>query len=414
MRIKKILTVISFLLVASLLMGAGCWIVPINKAPEITSDPVETAKVGVSYTYDVEATDPDTEDVLTYSLTVEPTGMLIDGASGLITWTPKAEGSFDVTVEVSDGEFSDTQDFTIVVSAAPSNDATLKSLTVTVGTLVPEFASDTYTYDVELPYGANKVPSIVATPTDPNAKVKIGMLPGFDPPVVVPIWVTAEDGVTKKTYKVTFTVAAPVSMEINVDLPISKVGIPARFTVDIVANDDDGTMVNGYFTLPVGDYEISCEEWADVILSSGTRYKIGSDEGYLLTDTTLHFIATFNSVETYLMTLEVETTDGILLCKKDIEVVVEAAPVAATLESIAITNPASKLYYNIGEELDITGLVVTGTYSDGTTKVETITTDNVTGFDSSEVVRIQVLTITVGDQTTTYTVTITTQPLSQY
>jgi len=42
-------------------------------------------------------------------------------------------------------------------------------------------------------------------------------------------------------------------------------------------------------------------------------------------------------------------------------------PPAATLQSIAITTPADKLTYNVGDALDITGLVITGTYSDGAT-----------------------------------------------
>ncbi len=58
----------------------------------------------------------------------------------------------------------------------------------------------------------------------------------------------------------------------------------------------------------------------------------------------------------------------------------------------------------MGDSLDLTGLVVTGTYSDSSTKVETITGANVTGFDSSAPVVDQVLTITVDGKTTTYTV----------
>jgi len=83
-------------------------------------------------------------------------------------------------------------------------------------------------------------------------------------------------------------------------------------------------------------------------------------------------------------------------------VTTNAAPVV--LNSIAITTPATKVTYTIGEPLDITGLVITGTYSDGSSKVETITTANVTGFDSSTAVTGQVLTITVDGKTATYTV----------
>jgi len=82
----------------------------------------------------------------------------------------------------------------------------------------------------------------------------------------------------------------------------------------------------------------------------------------------------------------------------------EAIPI--TLQSIVITTPAIKLSYTVGSSLDISGLVVTGTYDDGSTKVENITTANVTGFNSSAVAKDQVLTITVGTKTTTYKVEI--------
>jgi len=113
---KKILIIVSLLLVSLLLVG--CWLFPQNKAPEITSIPVTEAEIGVLYTYDVDATDPDVGDVLTYSLTTEPSGMLIDGTSGVITWTPTAAGDFPVTVEVSDGKLSDTQSFIVTIGPA--------------------------------------------------------------------------------------------------------------------------------------------------------------------------------------------------------------------------------------------------------------------------------------------------------
>ena len=79
-------------------------------------------------------------------------------------------------------------------------------------------------------------------------------------------------------------------------------------------------------------------------------------------------------------------------------------PAPATLQSIAITTPATKLSYTVGDTLDITGLVITGTYSDATTKVETVSASDVSGFDSTTPVTGQVLTITVGGKTITYTI----------
>ena len=77
---------------------------------------------------------------------------------------------------------------------------------------------------------------------------------------------------------------------------------------------------------------------------------------------------------------------------------------AATLQSIAITTSAAKWSYNVGEALDLSGLVVTGSYSDGTTKTETITAANVSGFNSSVAVGNQVLTITLNGKTASFTI----------
>jgi len=77
-----------------------------------------------------------------------------------------------------------------------------------------------------------------------------------------------------------------------------------------------------------------------------------------------------------------------------------------TLSSITITIPATKLEYIVGDSLDISGLVVTGTYSDDSTQVETIIPEDIAGFDSSAPTVGQVLTITVDGVTTNYTIDI--------
>ncbi|HEX3039625.1 MAG TPA: X2-like carbohydrate binding domain-containing protein, partial [Caproiciproducens sp.] len=89
---------------------------------------------------------------------------------------------------------------------------------------------------------------------------------------------------------------------------------------------------------------------------------------------------------------------------------IKAAPV--TLESIAITKPATKTVYTVGDKLDLTGLEVTGTYSDNSTKVETVTAGNVSGFDSSAPAASQTLTVKVGEKTASYTVEIKAAPVT--
>ncbi len=100
----------------------------VNNAPTFTSTPVTTAIMGVLYTYDVNATDPDTRDTLAYSLTIKPTGMTIDTATGLIQWTPTSEqaGANDVVVKVADNRSvpaPEIQSFTITIDL-PSAPAT--------------------------------------------------------------------------------------------------------------------------------------------------------------------------------------------------------------------------------------------------------------------------------------------------
>lgn len=80
-------------------------------------------------------------------------------------------------------------------------------------------------------------------------------------------------------------------------------------------------------------------------------------------------------------------------------------PAPATLVSIAITALPTKTVYTVGGALDITGMVVTGTYSDDSTKVESVTDDNVTGF-SSDTAGEKPCTVTVRGKTATFTVTV--------
>lgn len=91
--------------------------------PTIVSGAPTSATVGVRYVYDVDAIDPDAGDTLVYALTVAPTGMTIDMASGLIVWTPIASdiGMNNVTVTVTDNiGLMASQAFSIsVVQQAP-------------------------------------------------------------------------------------------------------------------------------------------------------------------------------------------------------------------------------------------------------------------------------------------------------
>lgn len=102
-----------------------------NDAPVINSYPTAAATEDQQYVFDVSASDPDAGTTLSYSLTNAPAGaggipgnaMAINSSSGRITWTP-GEGqtsSGSVTLTVSDGALTDTQVFSISVTAVNDN-----------------------------------------------------------------------------------------------------------------------------------------------------------------------------------------------------------------------------------------------------------------------------------------------------
>lgn len=111
---QKKLLILSLLFLISIIW-TGCLPSEPNNEPIITSTPITKASVGITYTYNVDATDYD-EDILTYTLTTPPIGMTVNSSTGLISWTPTEEGDYSVTVTVSDGKSTDTQSFTITVS----------------------------------------------------------------------------------------------------------------------------------------------------------------------------------------------------------------------------------------------------------------------------------------------------------
>ena len=74
-----------------------------------------------------------------------------------------------------------------------------------------------------------------------------------------------------------------------------------------------------------------------------------------------------------------------------------------SVSSLNITSTPSKTSYYVGEELDLSGLEIEATYSDGSTSYVDVSLDMISGFDSS-VAGTQTLTVTYGDCTATFDV----------
>lgn len=74
----------------------------VNLPPQITSSPPLTATYGISYTYLVEATDPNGDFVL-FSLPQAPVGSTLDSFTRVLTWVPGGGliGHINFTVRAS-------------------------------------------------------------------------------------------------------------------------------------------------------------------------------------------------------------------------------------------------------------------------------------------------------------------------
>lgn len=129
---KGIRLVLVSVVILTMLMAGGCF----NKPPVITSLTPSSTSVapGGSCTVTCVATDPDTDDTLTYAWSA--TGGAISGTGNSISWlAPTATGTYSVTVTVSDGEETVSESCNIQVVNTPP---TIASLTPSTNELAPE------------------------------------------------------------------------------------------------------------------------------------------------------------------------------------------------------------------------------------------------------------------------------------
>lgn len=104
-----------------------------------------------------------------------------------------------------------------------NNDATLSNLKVN-GITIDGFSPGNTFYSIELPKGTTAVPNVTYETNDLNANASINF--GFTPfPVTTNITVTAEDGITTKTYTVLFTVESQSSDATLADIKVDGVTV---------------------------------------------------------------------------------------------------------------------------------------------------------------------------------------------
>jgi hypothetical protein len=122
-------------------------------------------------------------------------------ATVVITQASELPGTTTIVITAEDGVTQTT--YTIEFTIAPNNDATLSSIQINSEEL-PGFNSNSLEYGIEYSTQTSSFPTISATSTNANATIEITQTPQL--PGTATIVVTAEDGVTQKTYTIDFTI----------------------------------------------------------------------------------------------------------------------------------------------------------------------------------------------------------------
>ena len=147
--------------------------------------------------YDTQMTAPINKNTTLFTATFKVKSTVKTGAKITISVKNIAatDGSNDINVS--------TASYSKTVAAPKSNDATLKSMTVSNATISPAFDTNTTKYTASVDFSVSKL-NVTATATDSKAKVAIS---GNDLKVgsnTVKVTVTAENG-SKKEYTITVT-----------------------------------------------------------------------------------------------------------------------------------------------------------------------------------------------------------------
>jgi gliding motility-associated-like protein len=121
---------------------------------------------------------------------------------------PVTSGANLITIKVlaTDSVTVKTYKLTVTVQASSAN-AGLASLTTSVGTLTPAFSTGVTAYSISVPNNTGSI-AVHATPSDLHSTIAPGSNLTINPSVgtsTANIVVTAQDGITKKTYTLTIT-----------------------------------------------------------------------------------------------------------------------------------------------------------------------------------------------------------------
>ena len=252
------------------------------------------------------------------TIKVNGTTVVSGSASGSISLNVGIN-TVSIVVTAQDGTTTKTYTIIITRASALSSDATLSGLTTIAGTLIPTFSSNIINYAVAV---SGSVSSTTVTPTaneshatmtvngttvvSGSASGAISLNLGIN---TVTIVVTAQDGVTTKTYSITIIRAVPISNDATLSgLAISAGTLSPTFTAGTIA-----------YTAGVGDSVTSttvtptATESHATITVNGTTVVSGSASGAIslnVGNNTVTIVATAQdgtTTKTYTITIDRST-----------------------------------------------------------------------------------------------------------
>lgn len=175
-----------------------------NTIAQLTVNDVAVTATDNVYSYQVPASSDLTAVVVKYTLNHPfATATPESGFSMNVPAAGTAATEQEITVKAENGAEAKYK-VSISKAASLSADATLKELAVKGYTLTPAFADTVYYYEITKAYGAEDpaAADVTATPNNAAAKAEVNMEYGE-----FVVKVTAEDGETVKTYRITILTA---------------------------------------------------------------------------------------------------------------------------------------------------------------------------------------------------------------
>jgi hypothetical protein len=214
----------------------------VNDPPVIISTPGTRALAGIQYNYNITAIDGD-NDPLRFSLAEAPANMTLGPDNGFIQWMPAARGNHTVSINVTDGNATTQQNYTIEVPNKAPKITSAPPLTATTGVEYRyqptarddnldelRFSLSTSAAGVSLEAGTG---AITWTPRN------IG---NFD------FTVTVSDGITTEDQKFTVHVVQGNRLPHFNSTPITSATVDFPYVYNTMASDPDGDDLT--FTLP--------------------------------------------------------------------------------------------------------------------------------------------------------------------